>query len=278
VASVALDPVEKKPLFHFYPGTSIYSVGVRGCNFDCGFCQNWSLAHGQPPSTFVPPQRLVALAEEARAEGNIGIAYTYSEPTVWYEYVLDTARLAHRAGLKNVMVTNGFIESEPLQELLPYLDAMNIDLKSFREEYYRRTCHGRLSPVMATIAAAQAATHVEVTTLLVTGLNDSEQEVEELAAWLASVNPDIVLHLSRYFPAYRFTLPPTPVDTIRRAREVARRHLRYVYVGNVVGMDDDTRCAGCGQVLVQRDGYFVRLPGVKAGTCSNCGTPVPFVM
>lgn len=276
IGAIALDPVEKKPLYHFFPGRNILSVGTTGCNLACGFCQNYSLAHGTPPTSYASPEQLVATAVEVREQGSLGLAYTYSEPGMWYEYVLDTARLAHSQGLKNVLVTNGYIEEEPLRELLPYIDAMNIDLKAFNESFYRHTCRGRLAPVMRTIKLCREQTHVEVTTLLVPGLNDSPGEIEKLATWLASLDPNLVLHLSRYHPAYRFRLPPTPVESLAAAREIARRFLNYVYVGNIGGFDNNTRCPSCGNVLIRRDGYLTSITGEKDGHCSACGAVVAY--
>ncbi len=274
IGALALDPVEKKPLYHFYPGRTILSAGTFGCNFSCGFCQNYELVAGNVPTSELEPEKLVDLAEEVKDRGNVGLAYTYAEPFVWYEYVLDTCKLAKARGLKNVLVTNGFVEEAPLEELLPYVDAMNIDLKSFREEFYRRICKGRLGPVMRTIEITSKATHVEVTTLLIPGMNDSAEEIDELAGWLAGVDKNTVLHLSRYHPAREFTLPPTPVATMYRARDVAKKHLNYVYLGNLGNADNSTYCPACGNVLVDRAGYFTEVTGVKEGRCLQCGEEI----
>lgn len=276
VASLALDPIEKKPLYHFYPGRNILSVGSVGCNFACGYCQNHSLAHGTPSTSYVSPEQLVSLAEEAQSEDSIGIAYTYSEPGVWYEFVLDTALLARSRALKNVLVTNGYLEEGPLQRLLPCIDAMNIDLKSFDDGFYRHTCKGRLAPVQRTIELSRATAHIEITTLLITGLNDSPEEVDKLCSWLASLDKSIVLHLSRYHPAWKFNLPPTPVESLQRAWEIARGHLEHVYVGNIGGFDNDTRCSGCSNPLVRRQGFRTAIIGAEAGQCFRCGKRVPF--
>ena len=229
--SYALDPIEKKPLYHFYPGSYILSIGTWGCNFACQFCQNWQIAQGEPQFQELSPEDVVAAAQEA-APPNIGIAYTYSEPTVWYEFIFDTAHLAREAGLKNVLVTNGYISPQPLADLLPYIDAMNIDVKAFNEEFYHKICAGSLAEVKATVEMAARHCHVEITTLLVPGLNDDMREIEALASWLAAINPTIPLHLSRYFPRYKMDIPPTPRATMEKAKEAARRHLQYVYLGN----------------------------------------------
>lgn len=278
VGSLALDPVEKKPLYHFHPGRAILSVGTVGCNLDCGFCQNYSLVRGDCHTSYVEPEHLVALAEETKAQGNIGIAYTYSEPGMWYEYVFDTARLGRNRGLVNVLVTNGYIEEKPLLELLPWVDAMNIDLKAFTESFYLHNCKARLGPVKEAIEKCSSRIHVEVTTLLIPGLNDGEEEIEKLASWLASIDSRIVLHLTRYHPARRFRLPSTPPETMTRAREVAAWYLPYVYVGNLGGVENDTRCAGCGNLLVRRTGYFTEVKGVAQGTCTRCGRRAPLVL
>jgi pyruvate formate lyase activating enzyme len=236
-SSYGMDPIEKKPLYHFYPGSYIFSVGTFGCNMGCGFCQNWRIAHGEPDTIDISPEKLVEIASgDFQGRRSIGIAYTYSEPFMWYEFIRDTAPLARQAGLKNVLVTNGFINPEPLSELLPFIDAMNIDVKGFSEKYYKNTCAGKLEPVLRTVEKANSHCHVEVTTLLVTGLNDSEEEISALADWLAGVNKDIPLHLSRYFPNYKMELPPTPLATMERAREIAQQKLKYVYLGNVPGI------------------------------------------
>ncbi len=232
ISSIALDPIEKKPLYHFFPGKMILSVGTWGCNFHCRFCQNWEIAQGAPPTVNISPERLAELAVE-QGPTNIGVAYTYSEPVVWFEYITDAAKAVRERGLKNVLVTNGFINSGPLQELLPLIDAMNIDVKAFRAPFYDEICAGELEAVKRTVetAAAQCC-HVEVTTLVIPGLNDGVDEIGDLAGWLASINPQIPLHLSRYFPRYRMKQPPTPVETMLQVRDVARQYLEYVFLGN----------------------------------------------
>ncbi|ABO48819.1 Radical SAM domain protein [Desulforamulus reducens MI-1] len=235
VSSYAMDPMEKKPLYHFYPGTLILSLGTVGCNLRCGFCQNWQIAHGDPHTLNLKPREAVELALEQRKKGFpcTGIAYTYSEPFMWYEYVYDTSRLAREAGLKNVMVTNGYVREEPLKKLLPFIDAMNIDVKGFTDRYYRESCVGHLEPVKRTVEIAHQECHVELTTLLVPELNDTPDEISELVDWVASLNPEIPLHFSRYFPNYQFDQPPTPLETMQRAYEIAKRKLKNVHLGNV---------------------------------------------
>ncbi len=280
VTSCALDPIEKKPLYHFYPGSHILSYGTWGCNLRCVFCQNWTIAHGSPPAEEMTPRQAVDMALEVAGGSrfNVGIAYTYSEPLVWYEFVLDTARLARQEGLKNVLVTNGYVNEEPLLELLPYIDAMNIDVKSFSGEYYREMCRGSLEPVLETVELASRHCHVEVTALLVTGKNDSAEEISWLVDWLAGLDPEIPLHFSRYFPSFELNLPPTPVDTLLQAKEIASKKLSYVYLGNVPQLDaGSTYCPGCREELISRIGYYTRLTGLEDGKCSTCGRKVKVV-
>ncbi len=229
VVSYAYDPIEKKPLNRFYPGQTIFSIGTSGCNFDCDFCQNHDLVHFSGNSSTVSDETILRMAQD---QGSIGIAFTYNEPTVWYEYVYDLSRKSHELGLKNVMVTNGFINPAPLEKLLPYIDAMNIDLKAFSENYYSEICSGHLKPVLKTIEIAAKRIHVEITTLLIDGLNTSDDELHALCSSIANIDPEIPIHLSRYFPAHRMNIPRTRLETMVRAKHIAEKHLKYVYVGN----------------------------------------------
>ena len=270
----ALDPIEKKPLYHFYPGSTILSLGSWGCNFSCSFCQNWRIAQAQPEYVLLAPKEAAALAERLVSQGNIGIAFTYSEPGVWYEYMLDTAQLVQDAGLSNVLVTNGFINKQPLQELLPHIAAMNIDVKAFTEEYYSKVCAGTLAQVKHTVELAARQCHVEITTLLVPELNDSVEEITNLAKWLAAIDPDIPLHLSRYFPNHNMTAPPTPLSTLAAAVAAARRHLNYVYLGNVGGEGTNTYCPACNSKVIDRlNGCSYLTEPEKS--CPRCGLHVP---
>lgn len=236
VTSLALDPIEKKPLRRFYPGTNILSVGSYGCNMDCGYCQNCTIARADSTSVeweTISPEALVTLAEGYRPQGNIGLAFTYNEPLIGYEYVLDCARLAKVRGLKIVLVTNGMIEPKRWARLLPYVDAANIDLKAFSQEGYR-VLGGDLDTVKATIAQAQGRIHLELTTLIVPGFNDDDENLREETAWIASVSSQIPLHLSRFFPRHRMkAASATPPETMRRLEKVARENLTYVYLGNL---------------------------------------------
>lgn len=232
-AALALDPVEKKPLRQFYPGRTILSVGSWGCNLSCAFCQNWQIAQAQPPTRYVGPDELVRLALAYGNRRNLGVAFTYNEPLLSYEYILKTAPLLKEAGLMTVLVSNGYIEEEPLRQLLPHIDAWNIDLKGFTDTFYREYCGATLAPVQRTIQLAAAVSHVEVTTLIIPGLNDQPQNMEREAAWLGSLARAIPLHLSRYFPCYQMTRPPTPPETLRQLAAIARRYVPTVYLGNI---------------------------------------------
>lgn len=231
VSSLALDPIEKKPLYHFYPETYILSVGTFGCNLKCSFCQNWTIAHDNPDTLETTSEQLVQKALELN--NCIGIAFTYNEPSIWYEFVYDTCIMSKEKGLKNVLVTNGYINQEPLKELLRFVDAMNIDVKAFTDEYYKKLCKGTLEHVKKNVEIAVKSCHVEITTLVLPDLNDSIEEIGELSKWLSSIDTNIPLHLTRYFPNYKMDLPPTPKETLYKVQEEAKKHLKYVYVGNV---------------------------------------------
>lgn len=237
VSSLALDPIEKKPLKKFMPGSSILSVGSYGCNFHCPFCQNHEIAqpvNGHALCREISPEELVEKAIELQSRGNIGLAYTYNEPITWYETVLDTAALIRHNGLKNVMVTNGFICEQPLRKLLPLIDAMNIDLKAFDNDFYYKITGGNLETVKNTIKLASNHCHIEVTTLVISGLNDSPEQMAQEAAWLAEISPEIPLHISRFFPQYKMLdRPKTPAAVIYELQAVASKYLRHVYTGNV---------------------------------------------
>jgi pyruvate formate lyase activating enzyme len=240
LTALALDPIEKKPLARFHPGSMVLSVGGYGCNLNCPFCQNSDIARARGDRLGLRfdeygPEALVTTALSLRGRGNIGIAYTYNEPLIGYEFVYDTARLAHEAGLLNIIVTNGYVNEEPLDALLPHLDAANIDLKGFTQGFYDRLGAPKgLATVKRSIEQAARLIHVEVTTLIIPGLNDSEKEVERLAAWLATISPDIPLHLTRFHPAHRMlNVPPTPRDTIHALLPIAGRHLQTVLAGTM---------------------------------------------
>jgi pyruvate formate lyase activating enzyme len=280
VAAVA-EPIEKKPFFHAWPGSLAFSIATRGCNFHCRFCQNWEIAQADreglvPATMWLPPRAVIA---RALAAGARSVAYTYVEPTVFLEYVVATATLAHETGLANVLVTNGYQTPEALDLLGPLVDAANVDLKGFSDRFYRTVCGARLAPVLdALVGMRERGIWVEVTTLLVPGMNDEPADLAALARWVAAeLGPETPWHVSRFFPAYKLSdAPPTPMDSIRCAVETGRAAgLRHVYAGNVGGrVDDVTRCAGCGQVLLRRLGFAVVENNLVAGTCPDCATPL----
>jgi pyruvate formate lyase activating enzyme len=281
VAAASLDPIEKKPLYHFHPGSLVYSLGSPGCNLHCRYCQNWRYSQAQEPADPLSPSEAVerALAARRRDPGVVGLCYTYTDPIIWFEYVLDTARLARQVGLVNVLKTNGYVNPEPLAELLEVADALNVDVKAFSEPFYRQVCGAGLAPVLRTVeAAVRAGRHVEVTALLVPGRNDSPAEVDALAGWLAALGESIPLHLARFFPNYRMEGAPTSVASLESARDTARRHLRHVYITGAWGADHGaTRCPGCGETVIRRDGFRVRLDRVEGGRCACCGADLGLV-
>ncbi len=235
VTSMALDPIEKKPLYHFHPGSYILSVGSYGCNLRCPFCQNHEISmadKARAGTEYISPEQLVEYALKLKPRGNIGIAFTYNEPLIGYEYVRDCAETAKQHGLKIVLVSNGYVNEQPLKDLLPVIDAMNIDLKAFTEEFYRKL-GGHIEPVKQSIAIASKQCHVEVTTLIVPGENDTPEEMRALSAWLAGVDENIPLHISRFFPRYKMAdIDATPVDTVYSLADIARENLKYVHEGN----------------------------------------------
>ena len=267
ITSYAYDPIEKKPLYHFYPGRNILSIGSFGCNLACDFCQNWEIAQEQSLTMEIEDEDVLLLG---RSRNSIGIAYTYNEPSISYEYLYHISKLAKRHGLKNVLVTNGYINEEPLKELLPYIDAVNIDLKSMNDDFYRTICKGTLEPVQRTIELVAKSTHVEITTLIIGSKNSSEEEMDKLGQWIASIDKTIPLHLSKYHPAYKMKVPETKYEILIRAKEITKQYLDYVYIGNVWGIDNNTYCPNCYNELIYRHSD-VGLTGILDGKCNSCG-------
>ncbi len=277
-----IDPIEKKPLFHFMPGSFSYSIATVGCNFKCRFCQNADIAQmpedydGALSGARVTPEEVVSAALKGKCRS---ISYTYTEPTIYFELALKTAEIAHEKGLKNVFVTNGYMTPEALKMISPFLDAANVDLKAFTDEFYRSFCKARLEPVKETLKLMKKmGILLEVTTLLIPGLNDDPDELQQLAAFIKNeLGPETPWHVSRFHPTYRLTdRPPTPVETLLKARAIGiDSGLRYVYVGNVPGeMGENTLCHGCGDLLIERRGFVVEINRVQNGRCPGCGQTV----
>ena len=278
ISSYGMDPIEKKPFYHFCPGIIVLSMGTIGCNFSCDFCQNWTISQANIKDMSVEelsPEEAVQLALQNNSPA---IAYTYSEPLIWYEYVLDTARLAKKNNLKNILVTNGFINYEPLLKILPFIDALNIDLKSFRDSFYQKYCQGKLSPVLRTIELSKEYCHIEITNLIIPGLNDSEEEIKEMVDWISSLNEEIPLHFSRYLPCYKMNISATPISTLYKARDIAQKKLKYVYIGNIWDEEANaTYCGNCRKLLIKRTGYNIINLGLdEDGKCKHCGEKVVY--
>lgn len=280
IAAFGIDPIEKKPLYHFHPGKNILSIGEVGCNLHCKFCQNYHISqcfanefNGFQKITSV---QLVAKAQETR--DNIGIAYTYNEPFTFYEFMFETAQIAQEKGLKNVVVSNGYINQEPLKKLLPLIDAFNIDLKAFTKEFYRKQTKGKLEPVLEVLKIiAKSQVHLEITNLVITDINDDEIIFEKMVKWIASeLGKEVPLHLSRYFPQHKLNLPATAIQKLETLYKLAKTHLQHVYLGNVNDeLRSSTFCPGCGEKLIIRNRYNSLIQNLnKESCCNHCGTPV----
>jgi pyruvate formate lyase activating enzyme len=275
VTSFSIDPIEKKPLYHFYPGTEILSVGTVGCNLKCYFCQNWEISQAGATLHTLSVDQLVSSVDKERS---LGVAFTYNEPMIWIEYLIDCARLLKEKGIKIVLVTNGYVNPEPLEQILLLIDAMNIDLKAFDNSFYERHCGGSLAPVLDTIKMAHEKVHLEITNLLIPTLNDSKEHINKMIDWLANVSKEIPLHFSRYFPHYKASMPPTSVDSLVRAREMALKKLDYVYLGNIMDVTANTTfCPSCGQALIERAGYSV-ICNLDEKKCPHCGSEINLVI
>lgn len=280
LVSINIDPIEKKPLYHFLAGTDTYSIATVGCNFRCEHCQNYEISQmprdkrrivGEPFS----PREIVrdALANECQS-----ISYTYTEPTIFFEYAYDTAKLANKEGLKNIFVTNGYIGEEPLRTIAPYLDAANIDLKAFTEEFYRKICGAKLEPLLESIRLyKKLGIWIEITTLIIPDLNDSEKELRQIAKFIKSLGEELPWHVTAFYPTYKLMkTPPTPVETLRKARKIGLKEgLRYVYEGNIPGTEGgNTYCYKCGELLIRRYGFNVLENKIEDAKCPACGTEI----
>jgi len=278
-----IDPIEKKPLFHFLPGTLSYSIATVGCNFRCKFCQNADISQMPADLNRIMGEETTPqiLAMDAARSGCATIAYTYTEPTIYFELAKDTSEFAVSEGIKNVFVTNGYMTKECLDYIYPNLHAANVDLKSFSDKFYKDLCKARLQPVLDTIVSMKKqGIWIEVTTLLIPGKNDSPEELREIARFLADLDQDIPWHVSRFHPTYRLTdAPPTPPRTVRMARDIGyEMGLRYVYTGNLPGDEGEhTKCHNCGELLIDRLGFYVRNNRIKNNTCPSCGVLIPGV-
>ena len=274
-----IDPIEKKPLYHFLPGSGAYSIATIGCNFKCGFCQNWQISQvSKRDSADLAEVELLPeqIVRQAKKNNCSSISYTYTEPTIFFEYAYDTAKLAKEAGLYNNFVTNGYMSKEALDTIRPYLDAANVDLKSFSEDYYKKNCKAHLQPVLDSIIYMKKLNiWVEVTTLIIPDENDSDEELSAIAEFIAQLDKEIPWHISRFHPNYQFTdYPATPVDTLRKARQIGKSYgLRYIYLGNVLE-GSDTHCYSCNELLVKREYFYVGGFNIKEGKCPSCGTEI----
>ncbi|MBI3991342.1 MAG: AmmeMemoRadiSam system radical SAM enzyme [Candidatus Omnitrophica bacterium] len=275
-----VDPIEKKPLFHFYPGSLSFSISAPGCNFRCSFCQNYAISqevrdHGEILGKWIPPEDVVSLAKRS---GCRSISYTYTEPTMFMEYAYDVAKLANEHGLKNVFVSNGYMTAEALKVIAPYLDAINVDLKAYREETYLKVMGAKLAPVKETIKLLkELGVWTEITTLIIPTINDGINELKEAALFIKSVSEDIPWHLSRFHPDYKLLdLPITPENTLIETREMAKSAgLKYVYIGNVlIAGGEDTLCYNCGRILIERSGFEVVRNSVSDNSCRECGAKI----
>jgi len=281
-SSIAVDPIEKKPLYHFYPGTDVFSLGTIGCNFKCKYCQNSSISTATLKYPYIrelTPEETIELAVGNACQG---IAWTYNEPTIWHEFSFDSAKLAKKAGLYTVYVSNGDISEDPLRELAPFLDAVNVDVKAFNDGFYKEICKAHLEPVLKTCELAlELGIHLEVTYLVVPGYNDSIDEVKQFCKWVVEkLGIDTPVHFSRFHPDYMMTdVPMTPIETLLRIYDVAKEAgILYPYLGNVPHGDyENTICPNCGSICIKRVGYSVSLDGIKNGKCVRCGTSIPIV-
>ena len=276
--AVHIDPIEKKPFFHFLPGTTAFSIATAGCVLSCKFCQNWQISQAKPEDTDtydLPPDKVVKSAIRYESKS---ITYTYTEPTVFYEYMYDTAVLAKKSGIRNTMHSCGYINEKPLKKLSRYLNAADIDLKSFTEDFYGRICGGSLKPVLhSLVVLKEEGIWLEVTNLVIPTLNDNMKTIGEMSRWMVkNLGADVPLHFSRFFPNYKLNnLPPTPVETLADARKAAMdAGLKFVYIGNIRHEAESTFCPHCKKLLIERIGYFIKQNNISNGRCRFCGTPI----
>lgn len=281
VSSIGFDPIEKKPLYHFYPGSEILSIGSLGCNLQCEFCQNWQISQTSVEdfkrgNKILKSDKIIDLA--LSKEKNLGIAYTYNEPTVFFEFMLEVAKKAKQNKLKNVMVTNGFINQKPLNELNKYIDAYSVDLKAFNNKFFIKYTKSQLEPITETLKnIVKAGKHLEITNLVIPGLNDNPEEFELMIKWInENLGKDVVLHISKYYPTYKLKIEPTSIETMLELYNIANKYLDYVFLGNVLLSDgNNTHCPNCNEIIIKRSGYFAQKYSVNGvGDCIKCGTHV----
>lgn len=277
ITAIHDDPVEKKPLYHFFPGSMILSIGSLGCNLKCPFCQNWSISQDLTTRTnYYSPRDIVDIALENESPG---IAYTYNEPMIWAEYVIETSLLARKNGIYNVMVTNGYVNAAPLNDLVNIIDAFNIDLKSFNPSTYKKVMKADLESVIRTIKTVyESSSHVEITTLIVSGINDTMEEMTDIINFISSLDKKIPWHISRYYPNYKYSSEATDLEFIYKVYKQAKKSLDYVYCGNVPvsAEGSDTVCPNCGSVVINRRGYHTVLSNFDHGKCGSCGIDLNF--
>jgi len=279
--ATGIDPIEKKPFFNFYPGSTAYSISTAGCNFRCLNCQNWEISQmpkgkeGRIVGEELPPEKIVA---DAKSRGCRSIAYTYTEPTIFFEYAYDTAKLAHKEGIKNVFVTNGYTSAEAIREIAPFLDAANVDIKGFSEDFYHKVCGAKLQPVLDNIRLyKELGVWVEITTLIIPGYNDDEEQLKGIAGFIKDIGEDIPWHVTAFYPAFKLLdVLPTPVEALRKAREIGKKAgLRYVYEGNIPGEGgENTYCYSCGEPIIKRHGLEMRENKLTEGKCPKCKTRI----
>ena len=281
-SSLASDPIEKKPLYHFYPGTYAFSMGTIGCNFKCSHCQNYSISTADTSFLYIKnitPMQVVNFAKERNCQG---VSYTYNEPTIWHEFSLDSAKLAKKEGLYTCYVTNGYISEDPLRELSSYLDAMNIDVKAFNDDFYRKICKSRLKPVLDTCELAkELGIHIELTFLVIPGYNDSHEEIKDFCKWISEkLDVATPVHFSRFHPDHNMmNVPRTPMKTLLKIYEIAKETgILFPFLGNVYHVEyENTYCPKCGNICIERDNYYINLEGLTNGKCKKCGNILPII-
>ncbi len=277
MVALAVDPIEKKPLYHFYPGSNILSTGANCCNMSCLHCQNWTISQEKVPTKYLSPEQLV---KAALSQDSIGVAFTYTEPVVWFEYIKDCAVLLKEAGLKVVLVSNGYINPEPLKELIELVDAANIDLKSMSDDFYKRICKAELKPVLETLKTLAASdVHLEITNLIIPGENDSDADIKQLIDFICSLSDRIPLHLSAYHPDYKMNVPASDKKIMLNAYKIASEKLKYVYIGNLPLIDkSNTYCPNCNNLLVERNYHTISKENIRNNVCNKCQSEIDFVL